>query len=396
MLITYYGKKEIKLKGYVFYDAFQASFLERLSNENFGFKHILTYSSVDLEDFKKAPIILIFISQPPESEISHLLKMPWTEIIIRRGVRLSGEARLQFSDIEELRPLLQTVESNFEDCQKKAYSKLKEEDLLVAPKISFWNKLTNFIKAKKKVYHFKGVITFLGGAETAAAFAKHYAKQCHQKVIVVDGDLLMPSMERHFSIRALETSIESHLTGIDNTGINIALDAIGKKAPLESHLDKITHKITNKLDLLIGNYNLYNYEHYDVSLFEKLMHALSDAYDVVVLSVNPIIYDSLTLLGLHLSKANVIVCEDQIESIRYTVGVLDILACKQLIKPTKTHVLHKKTGKGTSVYNETVLKGIFKKQYAGQVTCNLPENKQRKEMIRLMKYLEKRHLEWGS
>ena len=172
-------------------------------------------------------------------------------------------------------------------------------------------------------------------------------------------------MDQVFGISNLKTSIKSHLSGIDNTGINIALDTMVKGFDLSQGIYAFTKYGGHNIRVMLGNYNLYNYEHYDEKQVRLLISRLHNHFHTIILSVGDNPYDSLTMLGLHLSGINIIACQKSIADVRFKYSLMEILSVKQGLPQSKNLIMtYDDLFQGKKV-STTVIKHLFKKNYVG-------------------------------
>ncbi len=360
------------------------------------------------EDLVTTPHILIIVSQPSQREQKFISELLFLKIIKLEGVRTEGIGTIIVENTTDLDAVIKNTEREFKERIKSDYKKnIENLQVLTEDERRYLEKLSGenlekksekklFKKSKgekgKNELEIRGQLTVLGSGEAAAEIARICANYGKKKVLLLDGNLLSPSMDVHFNIQNIQTRIDSHLKGIDNTGINIGLDAIAKNADFDSNLKKMVHKVQPRLDVMLGNYNLYNYEHYDTVQFKVLLEKLKLHYDLVILSVSQMPYDSLTLLGLHHSKLNLFICDNSEVSIRYCNNVIEILKSKQNIPETKfLSVLHVK-GNGSSGISDNLMKGIFKKMYIGRIEGK--SRKRTKRTVDVMRKVEARCERW--
>lgn len=352
------------------------------------------------EDLATTPHILIILSQPSQREQKIISESMFLKIIKFEGIRAEGLGCVVVENLTDLDTVIRNAEREFKDRIKSDYKKsIEKTQVLTEDERRYLEKLSGDHSSKKSprtifkrfkkersknVLDIRGQLTILGSGEAAAEIAKVCSTYGNMKVLLLDGNLLSPSMDVHFNIQNIQTRIDSHLKGIDNTGINIGLDAIAKNVDFDSNLKKMVHRIQPRLDVMLGNYNLYNYEHYDTTQFKVLLEKLKLHYDLIILSVSQMPYDSLTLLGLHHSKINVFICDNSEVNIRYCNNVIEILKSKQNISEIKFLSLLYVNGKHGSGISDNLMKGIFRKMYVGRL-----EGKNRKRTKRTLSILKK-------
>ena len=187
--------------------------------------------------------ILIILSQPPVGLLQAFSKFNWTNVIVHIGIRNLEAIKCTPLLFEDFSALEQYYKRSRED-QRERIKKMYVDGITLNDPLDLIyiqslypqgvEQKKAFKKAKKRMSVKSGIITILGNSELVKFFSKSLALQIEGRVLVVDGDFLKPSMASHFKVNRIQTSVESHLTGIDNTGINIALDALSKGISLES------------------------------------------------------------------------------------------------------------------------------------------------------------------
>ena len=321
--------------------------------------------------------ILIILSQPSLEFWTELSELSFTHVLIYIGVRVPKTIRLEtmiFSDEydfeEKYKALQKEQKSNITRRYLSYLGPLSEEDALYltqAFKVSndimkvSGSKLLKKHDKPKQVK--KGIISVMGTAHEVIDFGRKIHQHVHGKVIIVDGNLMKPTLDDALKLKSLYSDVKSHLIGIDNTGINIALDLIAKRIDCEDALMKCTKWIAPNLHVMLGNYNLYNYEHYDDGLIKVLLRKLTQMYDIVILHISENPYDVFTMLALHESDINLIYTPSHISHMRYVNSVIDILNYKQGISREKTLIAASKIK-----FVKSLHKHVFKKQFAGSNT----------------------------
>lgn len=375
----------------VYYDHFQKEDFEKMKTLNPNSIAILSEEMLVQKYVKLEVPILIIMSQPPINLLQALSKYQWTNVIVHIGIRnldtIKG-AHLLFENLVEL-------EQHYKRCREDQREQIKKVyidgihlndplDLIFIESLYSQGiqkkKATQKIKQRKSIK--SGIITIMGNSELAKVFSKSIASQIEGRVLVVDGDFLKPSMSSHFSVNRIQTSVESHLTGIDNTGINIALDALSKGISLESFMEEVILKVNPHLHLLMGNYNLNNYEHYDMRQLVTLLNHLRNLYEVIVLSVSDNIYDQMTMVGIHQGQSVIFAPEKDSVALRYVYQIIPLLKHKQGITDKKMSVvLFEKRDfmrKFKSI-SKTSVKALFPEHYIGAFTNH---NKDMRTLVR--------------
>ncbi len=359
----------------IYYENTQQSLYEKLSFTQSSrleqSKRVNTVASLNEHYNVDECPILIILSQPSIEFWTELSKFYFTQVLIFIGVRVPKSTQIElsfFSDELEF-------EEKYRDIQKEQKNNiirrylsylepLDEEEKAYLEKVS--HDILNVSKTKKakssrkRKQLKKGTISVMGTAHEVIDFSRKINQHVHGKVIIVDGNLMKPTLDDALSLKSLYSDVKSHLIGIDNTGINIALDLIAKRVDSEEELMKCTKWIAPNLYVMLGNYNLYNYEHYDDGLIKVLVRKLAQLYDIVILNISENPYDVFTMLALHESDLNLVYCPSHISHMRYVNSVIDILNYKQGISREKTLIAASRS-KGV----KSLHKQVFKRQYAG-------------------------------
>ena len=363
---------------FIYHDSNQDSLYQTISLGKYQMTSISNV--VELEDkFNVMDVpILVVISQPSKILLDALLKCEWHVIISFIGIRNFKNVSMPihyFESESEFYKLLETSVETQKESLKRLYinqfDEICEEDALYLNQLSGIKvnaKVSNVNKTKKnKKFEKSGLITVVGSSDVAVLMAKKIAKKSMRSVLIIDGDLLKPSLDVIFGIKNIQTHIKSHLVGVDNTGVNIALDTISKGIEISDSIDSITIKINRKLSVLLGNFNFYNYEHYEVQMLSKLLAKLQSHYQFVILSVNDSPYDSFTMLGIHQSMINLFVCRNEMQEIRYKLNLRKILYAKQGIQYEKNLVVTIDKQSIISNLGPTVKRYLFGKSYIGHL-----------------------------
>ena len=363
----------------IYYDSLQEDNYQKLKGYYPDMVEIKNTYTLQEAFYESHHPILVIISQPTKQFMDTLLALNWFRIISYIGIRDVNHSKLTgvyFEDERAFKLKLDQAIDEQNDERLKSY--INQFEGLDAEDHTYLEEISGMtLKKKQRMFHSairlkkrklninKGLITVMGSPEIASAIAKSIAKHTNGKVLVIDGDLLKPSMDQHFGINRLQTSIKSHLTGSDNTGINIALDTMVKGFDLEQGVNAFTKYGGQNIRVLLGNYNLYNYEHYDEKQVKLLISRLYGYFHTIVLSVGENPYDSITMLGLHMSSINIVSCQNSIADIRFKHNLLEVLSVKQGLSQCKNLIMtYDDQGHGKKV-GTAVIKYLFRKSYVG-------------------------------
>jgi MinD-like ATPase involved in chromosome partitioning or flagellar assembly len=363
----------------IYYDSFQEDYYQKLKGYFPDIVEIKNAYNLQLAFYESHHPILVMISQPTKAFMETLLSRNWFRIISHIGIRDIDTSKFKsvyFEDenafkvkmdqaiAERNSERLQSYINQFEGIDDDDVCYLEALSGLAIKKKQVSNK---FIKSliNRKIDMKKGLITVMGSSEIASAIAKSISKHTNTKVLVIDGDLMKPSMDQVFRINNLQTSIKSHMTGMDNTGINIALDTMVKGFDLGQGLNAYTKYGGRNIRVMLGNYNLYNYEHYDEKQVKLLLSRLHSYFHTIILNIGDNPYDSLTMLGLHMSSINLIACQKSIADIRFKYSLLEVLSVKQGIPQGKNLIMTFDDTSQVKKVSSSVIQHLFKKNYVG-------------------------------
>jgi MinD-like ATPase involved in chromosome partitioning or flagellar assembly len=330
--------------------------------------------------------VCIVLSQMTEIEAFQFKKFEWHAVFVYAGVRLQGEQVTSFKTAEEAAEAVQRYFSEVLEREKGLYldqltagydqmdkeareylEKITQKELGAPGKIEFWP-WNRFKPLKRRTRNFPdGLMVSVGSAAFSATLAKTLSQYGKGNVLLIDGNLLSPSMDDHFKIRQLQTHVKSHLKGIDNTGLNIVLDSVGKHAALGPILKKAVHRVNKRLDVMLGNYNFYNYEHYSDSQFSVLLEALQTHYNLIIFHGSPFPYDSFTMTACKMSKMNLFASTGERENIRYLYHLLEVLNVKQNIPSERLCVVSDERDNKRRLYTRSAMKMLFGDRYLGTI-----------------------------
>ncbi|MDH8679196.1 hypothetical protein QE109_13650 [Fusibacter bizertensis] len=327
--------------------------------------------------------ILILLSQPSIQVETMMNSFNWHFILSHKGIRNNSDCLsigAYFETIDEFSIVFELATKKQWLAIKQEYiktlGKLSDEDLVYLHRMTgeaidlskgFKNIKKVLNPQKNQRIEMSGTLTVVNSPETALMLADELSILSKGSVIMVDGNLLMPCLDEKIGIKKIQTNIKSHITGIDNTGLNIALDTIAKGLNLSEYIESIVVKKNKNLDLLLGNYNLFNYEHYDDQALKKLLFKLTDLYQFIIISVPLFPYDAMTMLSIHISDINIFGIEKSITDTRYLYQYLNLLSTKQGIPISKNLVVSKVANKRSGNIGDLVLKEVFKDYYVGNL-----------------------------
>lgn len=161
------------------------------------------------------------------------------------------------------------------------------------------------------------MLTVWGNAEFGCEFAYIAAKKTGYRVLLVDLDLLCPSIDLYLNIRKTPEGVTSE--GIfSDSGVNIVMDSIGKGFITGDILTEasVKRRELSNLFILTGNYVIENYEYYKDESLIKFIDKCYQCFDITVLLVNKSIYDSYTIISLAKSDYNIIAIRAEVDKIR--------------------------------------------------------------------------------
>lgn len=365
----------------IYHNHFQEALYQNISLGKFPMTRISTSDALISQFNPMDKPILVVISQPSKLLIDEMLSREWHAILCFIGIRQMKTNRSPvhyFENEFEFHRMIETFVESQKNAIKQMYidqfDDLTVEDAAYLSKISgisITGKLFKKDSNKKiKKYEKSGMITVIGNSELAASIASKVSKKSQRRVLIIDGHLLKPSLDEIYKLKNIQTNIKSHLTGADNTGLNIALDTLTKGLDIGDHLEAITKKISPNLRVLLGNYNFYNYEHYDEKIIKLLLVKLQSHFQFIVLVVSESPYDSLTMQGIHMSSINLFACEKQMQDIRYYYNLMNVLNAKQGISQLKNLVISVDSKSQSQKARVSVTRNIFGKSYLGQMGCN--------------------------
>ena len=333
---------------------------------------------LEQDHFEGVDAIVILSPLTAEEQKIVTSKTANTSFLIFIGVNIESPIASnfrRFTTKDELLSQLKTIELEYVEYIKQDYINTciptsKDDELYLKalinekmhhPQYSPQKKAKRLRLVGKRLFDSKGMVSLVGNTALGIELVKTYQRFSEHKILLIDGNLLKPTLDVAFNIREIETKVKSHLTGVDNTGINIMLDAIKKSIPIKRIIDQVVYPYTKSLDLLFGNYNYYNYEHYDAETLDLLFSHLKNHYTTIFIILDAQFYDELTLLSLHKSDINVFIGNQNLSDVRFLYNVSNVLEHKQGILKSKNYYVFDKK-RGEKAIGSSVIKTLFKNQ----------------------------------
>lgn len=179
----------------------------------------------------------------------------------------------------------------------------------------------------------KYVITIWDNPEFACEIAYVSAKRSNLKVILIDADVLNPTVDLYLNIKKFSDKVEERKTGLE-----LAIDSINRNFISYELIESVSCKRRElqNLSILTGNYQISNYEYYSRDSFVELIKKCSENYDLTFVIANKFIYDSYTVTSLAISDFNIIPLHAYLPTVREFNNYLAFLSDKQGIDLEKT------------------------------------------------------------
>lgn len=366
-------EKRFFMNAFIYYDTYQEELGKDIKSQYPDTKILQKERDLEAFDETKLPVLLILVSQPSEDLKEKLYGLPWSFYLVHNGIRFEGEKLYHFDSMDSFSNCLKEGLEDFKRSLIAQYEKDHKIEPLEPPK-----------GKRMKLPVLKGIYTVSGDTSLMNQLVTTYAASCkHQKVLAIDGNLIKPSFDRLYGVSSLFTKVNSQLKGIDNTGFNILYDAVNKNVPLEGLLKDITMKHRLGFDYVLGNYNIFNYEHYQLETLSKLLKVLRKHYDVVFINVDTYISDTFSLLCYHESEKIIFASGEEIESVRYVKQILEVLSLRQNLSRNRFIVAVKKNGNVFNAIN-TTFKIIFGNQFTTRFNTNKSDRKAIHRLFRAM------------
>lgn len=337
-----------------------------------------TEDSFCIEDLRHLPKeydALVFFAQPDAEEIKILEAADSRKIFAYLGIRLDCK---KFTTQKELRDLLgQCAHQKKDQFVKQYLTELRSPN---AEEVEYLKNTYRLhpdfgiaaigeILQNTEKTEFGGVLlTFRGDDASFQALVKCIKKDHRRNYLLMDFDLIRPSFDMIFGLHNIATKERSYFVGKDNTGLNVALELLSKKVSLDEMIQKTVRRREKSLYLLLGNYNIFNCEYYEMNAFHQLVSAMLQRFDVIIVRLGNSLYDELAMAMTHRSDMNIFAVGNNAADLRFFHQLYEMLIGRQDISEQKIAVY------STDVlYRGFLYSGIFKKAYRGSIR-KLPKN----------------------
>ncbi len=315
------------------------------------------------QDVRPAEIVILFKQTSLEEE-EFLTEQGYTVFAVE-GIRFPCR---KFSSIDDFVVLVDEAERIQRMVRRDEYlrhfsSFTEEEEAYLVSHYGVSQSLLYRETVERLSFGYSGrLLTYRGADQGLGNVVKMFAKSLKKtRFAVVDGDLLRPSLDSVFGLAKVTTAEKSYLTGKDNTGFNIALDMLAKEESIDAIVRKTMKRYRKNIYFLLGNYNIYNYEHYDMDLIQTLISGLLQRFDVVLIRLSDSPYDELAMFATHRADYNMVLLGTSRSSVRYWHQFYDMLIYKQDISASKIAVYRQKILSQSSY----LLKALFHESYRG-------------------------------
>lgn len=332
----------------------------------------------DLSAIGENDDVLVLFSEPTDEDLERIQKMDMNQIIAHEGVHLNCR---KFRSKEKLFRLIADVQN--EQKEKRLLHYLEHLKDIDSGEREYLDRVYRIkvpgasVETNLKPRDYSGkLITYRGCNALFKVLVKTIARQnMASQILLIDGDLLRPSFDEIFGIRHISTKEQGYATGRDNTGINIALELLKRKVSVDEILKKtlITPGIfvlkrmidkvlrRNRIEMMLGNYNIYNYENYSISSLQTLVSAMLQRFDFVIVKLSDVLHDEFSMSMTHRGDLNLMVVQNARSEIRYYAQVYEVFASRQDIDRDRLCIL-----KGYSK-PDGILSYLFKHSYKGSI-----------------------------
>jgi len=178
-------------------------------------------------------------------------------------------------------------------------------------------------------------IGVFGNSELAAELSCIAALNSDLNILIVDIDTLLPSLDMKLNISKHPKKVVSFTDSIDNTGLNIAIDAVNKNLLSREMLLECTVQKYKNLYVMSGNHNIENYEYMLTKPLYSLVEKAKEIFDIVILSATNFIYDRYTLICMEISDIVLVTIDSNINMVRNTNNLLDYVSRNKGILQSK-------------------------------------------------------------
>ncbi|PNT91468.1 serine/threonine protein kinase [Clostridium thermosuccinogenes] len=215
----------------------------------------------------------------------------------------------------------------------------------------------------------KLIITVFDNAEFACELAYTAARCTNLNVLLLDLDTLNATADEYLNVPKYPKNIRSFEEPLDNTGLNICMDAADKKIlTRELFLESLIQKLKN-FYILTGNYNLSNFEYYSEASLNTLIEKAYELFDITIIITNGFIYDAFTLIALRKSDYNIAAVKADKITVRKINRYLVYLKEKQNIPPEKTKFVAYEYN-GRTDLRKDIMNELTEGNYIGWVSCS--------------------------
>lgn len=308
--------------------------------------------------------IFVLFEQPMPDEEA-LLSSSGCTVFAHGGIRLHCE---KFSTPPELGELLETEHRRRRHSAGEAYlaqlPPLAEEEAQYLRDTYAVEPPVPRTEAPQAISPFAGkLVTYRGSDEGFAQILRQLDKKFKKRrLLYVDADLFRPSFDALFAVRRLVTAEHTHLTGRDNTGLNVALEMLSRKTPLDEIIKCTVKKRSRTASYMLGNYNIFNIEHYSIDRLLTLISGMQQRYDVVIAKLSGFVFDEFSMALTHRANLNIVAVDGDRSSIRFAHQLYEVLTERQDIDPQRLHIY--RTG---LLQNAFLFSALFRSSHKGML-----------------------------
>lgn len=224
----------------------------------------------------------------------------------------------------------------------------------------------NMERNSRNIVSFKKlVLTVWGNAEFACELSYLTAKLTDFSVLLIDLDLLNPTVDLHLSLKNCRNEVGYEVGNVYN-GLNKILKSGDRNIITEDLIvrESVKRMELKNLYILYGDSNLDDYRAFSEESLVKLLDKAYQSFDITVLIVNKSIFDSFTLISLEKSDFNIIPLRADLDVLREFERYTSFLNKKNHIKNEKTKFVAYEYDSNTNL-NKDSLYGILGKNFIG-------------------------------